>query len=86
MHHNGSRLLSILKFLTTKEFQIFFVKVFLKGKLPFRERNSSPRNLTHIFANDLKHCIFFLIDYNDKETLKKKLTIAISNAEGFGLE
>jgi hypothetical protein len=25
-------------------------------------------------------------DYKDKETLKKKLTIAISNAEGFGLE
>ena len=30
--------------------------------------------------------IFFSLDYNDKETLKKKLTIAISNAEGFGLE
>ena len=29
---------------------------------------------------------FFSLDYNDKETLKKKLTIAISNAEGFGLE
>jgi len=27
-----------------------------------------------------------LPDYRDKETLKKKLTIAISNAEGFGLE
>lgn len=28
----------------------------------------------------------FFTDYKDKETLKKKLTIAISNAEGFGLE
>ena len=27
-----------------------------------------------------------LPDYRDKETLKRKLTIAISNAEGFGLE
>ena len=27
-----------------------------------------------------------LPDYRDKELLKKKLTIAISNAEGFGLE
>ena len=27
-----------------------------------------------------------LPDYKDKELLKKKLTIAISNAEGFGLE
>jgi len=27
-----------------------------------------------------------LPDYGDKEILKKKLTIAISNAEGFGLE
>ena len=29
---------------------------------------------------------FLFLDYKDKETLKKKLTIAISNAEGFGLE
>ena len=27
-----------------------------------------------------------LPDYKDKERLKRKLTIAISNAEGFGLE
>ena len=27
-----------------------------------------------------------LPDYRDKDTLMKKLTIAISNAEGFGLE
>jgi hypothetical protein len=31
-------------------------------------------------------CIIIIIDYRDIETLKKKLTIAISNAEGFGLE
>ena len=36
----------------------------------------------------LNHFLFQLVlpDYKDKETLMKKLTIAISNAEGFGLE
>ena len=51
-----------------------------------------PGRFQPIFFSDFRpHRTFFTkffssLDYNDKETLKKKLTIAISNAEGFGLE
>ena len=41
-------------------------------------------HIEHFFQKNLFSS--FSLDYNDKETLKKKLTIAISNAEGFGLE
>ena len=46
-----------------------------------RKRRGSPLPEAHTCFNQL-----VLPDYRDKELLKKKLTIAISNAEGFGLE
>ena len=51
-------------------FQPFFFKLQATQNIFF--------NTNNLFTSSL--------DYNDKETLKKKLTIAISNAEGFGLE
>ena len=46
-----------------------------------RKRRGSPLPEAHTCFNQL-----VLPDYKDKDVLKKKLTIAISNAEGFGLE
>lgn len=46
-----------------------------------KDKNSHHLPIAHTCFNQLA-----LPDYKDKDKLKRKITIAISNAEGFGIE